>query len=96
MGLVAGLLLAAAPVALAGMAGAQPTADEEWRKTLRQQLVDQYGCKLEQFVFERETPIDGRNVREGRIRCLDGREIDYSQSSILLRFELRLCSPTVC
>jgi len=78
------------------MAGPRPTTDEEWRKTLRQQLLDQYDCALERFVFEREVPIDGKNVREGRIRCIDSREIDYSQSSILTRFELRLCSPTVC
>lgn len=70
--------------------------EEEWRTLLRQQLQSQYGCRLEAFLFERQVPLGGDTTRDGRIRCVDGREVDYTQSNILLKFELRLCSPTVC
>jgi hypothetical protein len=82
--------------ALALPAGPAVGQEEDWRTLLRQQLLSQYDCKLDRFVFEREVPVGKDNSREGRIQCADGREIDYAQPNILLRFELRLCSPTVC
>lgn len=88
-----------AAVASAGVAGAfagPAAAEDEWRGALRQQLQSQYGCKLDKFVFERQVPLGGDITREGRIQCADGREIDYTQNNILLKFELRLCAPTVC
>lgn len=68
----------------------------DWRGALKQQLQSQYGCRLERFVFEREVPLGRDNAREGRVQCADGREVDYAQPNILLKFELRLCAPTVC
>lgn len=75
---------------------ASQAEDEDWRTLLKQQLQSQYGCRLDRFVFEREVPLGADNKREGRIQCFDGREIDYTQPNILLKFELRLCAPTVC
>jgi hypothetical protein len=72
------------------------SADGEWRTLLKQQLQQQYGCALQRFVFEREVPLGAEITREGRIQCTDGREIDYAQPNILLKFELKLCGPTVC
>lgn len=72
------------------------TAEDEWRAVLRQQLQSQYGCRLDRFVFERQVPLGSDITREGRIQCADGREVDYAQPNILLKFELRLCAPTVC
>lgn len=77
-------------------ADAPRAAADEWRSILRQQLLSQYGCRLERFVLERQVPLGGDITREGRIQCVDGREIDYAQPNILLKFELRLCNPTVC
>lgn len=88
--------LACLGVAAACLAGPALAEDEDWRGALRQQLQSQYGCRLGRFVFERELPLGGDTSREGRIECADGREIDYTQRNILLKFELRLCAPTVC
>ncbi len=92
--------LAATGLALALALGvalpASAAAEEEWRGVLRQQLQSQYGCRLDRFVFEREVPLGADHSRDGRIQCADGREIDYTQPNILLKFELRLCQPTVC
>lgn len=89
----AGLALALAPVLALPAAAAE---EEEWRGVLRQQLLSQYGCRLDRFVFERQVPRGADHARDGRIQCADGREIDYTQPNILLKFELRLCQPTVC
>jgi len=70
--------------------------DGNWRVLLGQQLKSQYGCEIKRFVFERQVPLDAETRREGRIECADGREIDYAQPNLLLKFELRLCGPTVC
>ena len=91
------ILLAAMTSAVAMSAlDAPAAAEDEWRGVLRQQLQSQYGCRLDRFVFERDLPLGGDSKREGRIQCADGREVDYSQPNILLKFELRLCAPTVC
>lgn len=89
----AAVLAALTSAVITGRASA---ADEEWRSALRQQLQSKYGCRLESFVFENQVPLGGEFKRDGRIRCADGREIDYTQSNVLLKFDLRLCMPTVC
>lgn len=86
---------------LAALASAAVTVeasadDEAWRSVLRQQLQSKYGCRLESFVFENQVPLGGEIARDGRVRCTDGREIDYSQPNVLQGFDLRLCMPTVC
>lgn len=94
---VAALVGTLALTAVAALRGALPAAaDEDWRAVLKQQLQSQYGCRLDRFVFEREVPLGVETKREGRIMCADGREVDYAQPNILLKFELRLCAPTVC
>jgi hypothetical protein len=63
---------------------------------LRSQLNENYHCELGEILFSREIEIGGGKKLEGRIRCRDQREIDFSQSSPNQRFQLRLCQPVVC
>lgn len=84
-------------VVMAMAGGAAVLADDQpWQGALRQQLQSQYGCRLERFVFAREVPLGAEITREGRVRCLDGREVDYEQPNVLLKFKLHLCGPTAC
>ncbi len=63
---------------------------------LKSQLTETYNCDLSEILFSRELEIGGGRQLEGRVRCRDQREIDFSQSNPNQRFQLRLCQPTVC
>lgn len=66
------------------------------RTLLELQLKDAYKCTFSEMLFMRELEIGGKKSIEGRIRCADQREVDFTQASPNERFELRLCQPTVC
>lgn len=86
------------PVAFIFLICAAPTAgsDEMWEATLRLQLEGEKRCQLQSFVSVRELPVEGLGGLEGRIRCIDGREFDFSRQRQHQKFELRLCQPAVC
>ena len=63
---------------------------------LKSQLSENYNCQLGESVYSREIEIGGEKQLEGRIRCQDQREIDFTQSNANQKFQLRLCQPTVC
>ena len=71
-------------------------ADETWESTLRLQLEDEKRCQLQTFVSVRELPMESLGGLEGRVRCVDGREFDFSRQKSHQKFELRLCQPAVC
>lgn len=66
------------------------------RTLLELQLKDAYKCELSEILFSRELEIGGQKSLEGRIRCKDQREVDFTQASPNQKFQLRLCQPTVC
>ena len=66
------------------------------RTLLELQLKDAYKCTFSEMLFLRELDIGGKKSIEGRIRCADQREVDFTQATKNERFELRLCQPTVC
>lgn len=66
------------------------------RTLLELQLDERYKCELDKILFSREIDVGGETRIEGRIRCTDQREIDFTQQHTNERFELRLCQPTVC
>ncbi len=35
-------------------------------------------------------------VLSGKARCYDGREFDFSQKKSHLKFDIKVCEPTVC
>ncbi len=98
--LIAVISASANVVGLIGLAPAANSAAVELSTSqqtlLKSQLNENYHCELGEILFSREIEIGGEKQLEGRIRCVDQREIDFSQSSPNQRFQLRLCQPTVC
>lgn len=82
---------------LATVAAQSPTELTETQRTLLEtQLKERYNCDLEKILFAREFDLAGERKLEGRARCVDQREIDFSQQSDNARFDLQICQPTVC
>lgn len=99
----AGAALAASAVALVAVAAgpavhAQDAKPETptWQNVLALQLRDEYRCDMDKVLFDRDVDVGGRTSKEGRARCLDGREFDFSRPSEHEKFQVRLCQPTVC
>ena len=67
-----------------------------WRLALSAQLQTDKRCRLDKVIDYKEFRIGDQLVREGRIRCLDAREFNFSQKKSHLKFELRLCQPARC
>ncbi len=90
-------------VVLASLTGPVPTHAEEdklgtptWQSVLALQLKDEYRCDLDKVLFDRDVEAGGKVAKEGRARCLDGREFDFSRPSTHEKFNIHLCQPTVC
>jgi hypothetical protein len=75
---------------------AQEAATPTWQSVLTLQLNDEYNCILDKVLFDRDIEVGGHISKEGRARCLDGREFDFSRPSTHETFEIHLCLPTVC
>ena len=99
--------IALATAALCGLAiaaalGTPEAAAEEakpapqWQSILAIQLSDTYKCDRDKILFFREVPVGDTQSTEGRVRCLDGREYDFSRDRGHEKFTVRLCQPTVC
>ena len=82
-----------AVVALPSFAADEPA---EWQRVLRLQLQDNNSCRLEKVIFVREIQLGGEAGLEGRIRCIDGREYDFTRQRRHEKFDIRLCQPAVC
>lgn len=87
-------LLVLAPVGAQGEE-AKPSAPT-WQSVLSLQLKDEYRCDLDKVLFDRDVDVGGRTSKEGRVRCLDGREFDFSRASTHEKFVIHLCQPAVC
>ncbi len=72
-------------------------AAESWQVLLTHQLREQQRCTLAEVLSVREVEVGGRVGLEGRIRCTDAREYDFSREHENQRFTIRLCEPVaVC
>ena len=70
---------------------------ESWRILLTHQLKEQQRCDLAEVLFVRDVKVGSRVGLEGRIRCTDKREYDFTREQENQRFTLRLCEPVaVC
>lgn len=80
------------------LASAGPAAGEEatWLAALRHVLAHEQKCDLGEVLWSREVPVGKTTALEGRARCLDGREFDFTQRRPHMKFDVRLCQPTVC
>lgn len=83
---------------LAGLADPAPKAvtEEPWMPLVRLQVKDANGCDVAHLVFSREVPLGNAVSIEGRLRCVDGREYDFTRARPHLKFDFRLCQPTIC
>jgi len=90
--------IVAIALALASPEMAVQAADDApaWQATLKLQLDDEKKCQLAAFVSVRELPAENVGGIEGRIRCLDGREFDFTRQKAHQKFDIRLCQPAVC
>jgi len=79
-----------------GKARAADASDRSWEPVLRLQLQDKYNCALEEVLYVRELKLGKDTGLEGRVRCIDQREFDFTRPNVHQKFELRLCLPTVC
>lgn len=89
------LLLSAGLAAGATAQEAAPPA-EPWALSLAAQLSAEKRCDLQVTYFVREMPAEGGNLYSGRLRCIDGREFDFSQTKPHLKFDLKACEPAAC
>ncbi len=90
------IMTTVAAFAIAVAISATALADEPWLTVLKGQLNKEKGCQLEHVVESRSVPIAGTVLREGRVRCVDGREYDFTQPSAHGKFEFKACQPAVC
>lgn len=69
---------------------------EPWALSLAAQLQAEKRCDLQVTYFVRELPVEGGTAYSGRLRCIDGREFDFSQAKPHLKFDLKACEPAAC
>lgn len=87
----------AAALMLLSSAPGQAAEDEEsWVPALRHVLTAEKKCDLGSILWTREVPVGSTVTLEGRIRCLDGREFDFTRPRPHMKFDVRLCQPAVC
>lgn len=91
-------LLAAAVIAPVPQSAAQEANgdNQPWALSLKAQLATEKRCDVQVTYFVREMPSEGGILYSGRVRCIDGREFDFSQSKPHLKFELKACEPAAC
>ena len=99
--LVARCFVSAAVGALCCAAGAAAQDQDEgggepWALSLTAQLAAEKRCDVQVTYFVRELPTKEGIVYSGRVRCIDGREFDFSQSKPHLKFDLKACEPAAC
>lgn len=71
-------------------------AEDVWVTVLKAQLVKEKGCQFSHLVQSRAVQLAGAKLYEGRVRCLDGREFDFTQPNAHSKFELKICQPAIC
>lgn len=90
-------LLTTAVVAIAAVAPlAAQDAVQPWEVLLKLQLKQAYNCDLATILYVREVPVGNETSTEGRIRCLDEREFEFSRTRPHEKFTIHLCQPAVC
>ena len=99
----AGLAAVAATMAFWGASSIRAQQDggtteegEPWALSLAAQLHAEKRCDVQATYFVRELPSPEGTLYSGRVRCIDGREFDFSQSKPHLKFDLKACEPAAC
>ena len=82
--------------AVAQVAEESGESSQPWALSLQAQLAAEKRCDVQVTYFVREMPSAEGILYSGRVRCIDGREFDFSQSKPHLKFELKACEPAAC
>lgn len=90
------MLLAASSSLQAGASREEAYEREPWHTVLRLQLRQSHNCQLDEVLYVRELPLGQDVGLEGRVRCLEGREYDFTRQRQHQKFDIRLCQPAVC
>ncbi len=94
---LAAVTAAAALFGAGGIRAEQATEEgEPWALSLAAQLHAEKRCDVQATYFVRELPSPEGTLYSGRVRCIDGREFDFSQSKPHLKFDLKACEPAAC
>lgn len=91
--LIAVALAASAPV---GVRAQQAETAEQWQALLKLQLKQAYNCDLGTILYVRDVPVGNLTSMEGRVRCIDEREFEFSRMRSHEKFTIHLCQPAVC
>lgn len=91
-------LLAVALAALAsiGVRAQQAETADQWQALLKLQLKQSYNCDLATVLYVRDVPVGNLTSMEGRVRCIDEREFEFSRMRSHEKFTIHLCQPAVC
>ncbi|MEW5962418.1 MAG: hypothetical protein AB1749_02545 [Pseudomonadota bacterium] len=92
----AALALQLAAATSIGAAAQQQEAVEQWQALLKLQLKQSYNCDLATILYVRDVPVGNLTSMEGRIRCIDEREFEFSRMRSHEKFTIHLCQPAVC
>lgn len=76
--------------------GAPPVAGQPWSILLRQQLLNEKQCALQEILTVNEFKVGDEVMLDGRVSCVDGRQFDFARRHEHQKFEIRLCEPVVC
>lgn len=71
-------------------------SDPRWRQVLKDQLKSEKNCDLTDVLTYSELQLGEGVAISGRISCLDGREYDFTRQQPHMKFEIKLCEPSVC
>jgi len=83
---------------VAGLMASPSAANDTpvWELSLRQQLASERGCLGPKVTSLRQFKLAGTEALEGRVRCADGREFDFTRPQPQSKFKILLCLPAVC
>lgn len=94
---MAAVLLASVPSAVAEPEPEAPLgAGQPWSIMLRQQLLSEKQCMLQEILTINEFKVGDEVMLDGRVSCIDGRHFDFARRHEHQKFEIRICEPVVC
>lgn len=74
----------------------EATQEFPWTPILRQSLATEKNCSLTEILYFRELKLGDDLALEGRLRCVDGREFEFTRPRPHVKFSFALCQPAVC
>lgn len=92
---LAGLVIAVVLLLLPRLAAGQDKAPA-WFVIIEQKLARERTCLAPTIVQINEFPLGNQVRREGRVRCSDGREFEFTQATPHEPFTIRSCEPARC